>query len=413
MNENQVRRRNFWSLLFEGTFFLSGMAFLDANSVVPVFIDTFTGSLQLAGLAVALKAASSILSQLIVGPRVSNIKNMPAFITRVMFVCRPLPLVMIPILFSGVSNHLKAVLFLVVFSLLWLSDGVILVPWLDLFGRTIPEKRRGKLFGYQQILGGIGSLAAGFIIKLSLENAQLTSAGRYSIIFGMGGLTLLIASIAMLFAKDLPRKVEVEKVYLSDYYRKLPSYFKKNTLYRKLILVRILSSFTAMIFPFVILFAKHRFHLNPSQVSNLIYIQILGSLVGGLIWGEISHRFGNRKVIAISQVLTLLLSLLAFFSLSLGVTTFPVILIWSMCLLTGISMGSWMGFINYTIEIVDDEERPVYFVLTSIITFPFVFVPYFAGLIADFWGFIPLFAIVGVFGMINAALSMGLKPSEG
>ena len=413
LEESRIRRRNFGFLLFEGTFFFTGMAFLDSNSVVPVFMDTYTGSLQLAGLAVALRTASSLLAQLLVGPRVPGIRNIPSFIVKVMLLCRPLPLLMIPILFSGMSSYGIALVFLVMFSLLWLSDGIVVVPWLDLFARTIPVKKRGKLFGYQQIFGGLGSLAAGAVIKLSLESAHLTSAGKYSIIFGMGGLTLLLSSFAMLFARDLPRKAQEERVDFIRYFRVLPGYLSKNPLYRQMILVRILSAFSTMIFPFVILFGKHIFALNPVQISNLIYVQIAGGLAGGFFWGFVSHRFGNRQVILLSQIFCILLPLLAFVCLFLAPYGVPMALLWAMAILTGMAMGSWMGFVNYTMDVVGEEERPVYFVLTSVITFPFTFVPYLAGITADHWGFVPLFAAAGIFALVNTVLAAGLKPPEG
>jgi hypothetical protein len=46
----------------------------------------------------------------------------------------------------------------------------------------------------------------------------------------------------------------------------------------------------------------------------------------------------------------------------------------------------------------------VYFVLTSLITFPTTFLPYLAGIIADAWGFIPLFII----GMAAASIAINL-----
>ncbi|MDI3310404.1 MAG: MFS transporter, partial [Thermoanaerobacterium sp.] len=215
---NSGSNRNYYALMIEGTLFFTGLAFLDTNSVIPVFIHTFTQSLQLAGLASTMGSASSLLAQLFIGPYVHRIKNMPAFISTIMFLFRPLPLLMLPILMFFSNPYLVVWAFLLIYALLWASDGLIVVPWLDLFSRTIPDNQRGKLLGNQQLLGGIGGLIAGFIIKITLENAQLPTAQKYSILFGLSGVLLLLSAVAMTFVRDTPRNSQ-KSANMLEYYR--------------------------------------------------------------------------------------------------------------------------------------------------------------------------------------------------
>ncbi|MCM8900963.1 MFS transporter [Caldicoprobacter algeriensis] len=396
--------RNYYALMIEGTLFFTGLAFLDTNSVVPVFIHTFTQSLQLAGLASTMGSASSLLAQLFMGPYIHRIKNLPAFISTIMFLFRPLPLLMVPILMFAVNPYIVVWAFLCIYALLWASDGLIVVPWLDVFGRTIPDNQRGKLLGNQQLFGGIGSLAAGFIIKITLENALLSSAQKYSILFGLSGILLLSSAVAMTFVKDSPRENSHKRINILEYYSTLPGYLNKNKAYRHMLATQLIGSLAGMILPFIILFGQNTFALSPNQVSTLIYIQIIGSLIGGLFWGNISHRLGNKYIILISQIINFTLPSLALISLGLHKFIPPLFFLVPMCVLGGINKGAWMGYTNYTIDITDEENRPVYFVLTSLITFPTTFLPYIAGIIADAWGFIPLFII----GMAAASIAINL-----
>ena len=411
-NEKLIRKRNFYSLILEGMFFWIGFAFLDSNSVIPVFIDTYTGSLYLAGLATTLRTASSLLAQLAIGPHIQRIKNMPAFIIRIMLLFRPLPILMIPVLLLSKDLFLPVWVFLIIFSLLWVSDGLIVVPWLDVFGRTIESSTRGKLLGYQQVLGSIGSLFAGLIIKEALEHPTLSDGVRYSIIFGSAGIILLISSIAMSFVKDFPREVLEHKPNPFDYFAKLPGYFKKNKLYARMVITQIISGFGWMVMPFIILYNKDTFSLNPVQISTLIYTQIVGTLAGGIIWGNLSHRLGNRYVISISQVISFVLSLLVLTSLPLSSLVDAFYLAVMMSFLAGLSMGSWMGFVNYTIDVVDDNERPIYFVLTSVITLPLTLLPFLSGLSASAWGFTHLFIISLSAAAIAFIISLKLVTKE-
>lgn len=158
MDNKAVSKRNFKFLTLEGILFLSGCTFIDANSVIPIFIDIYTGSLQLAGLASTLKMTLFFLPQFFLGPYLLRIRNMPRFTYIFMVAFRPVPLLMIPILFSGMDRHVTAYIFIVLYSILWIEEGITWVPWTEVFSRTITQEKRGKLFGMQQFFAGAGSI---------------------------------------------------------------------------------------------------------------------------------------------------------------------------------------------------------------------------------------------------------------
>jgi MFS family permease len=409
MDEGMLRKRNLWAYMMEGVLFLVGVSFLDATAIIPVFIYTYTQSLELAGLATTLNTASSIIAQTVVGPYVNSIHNMPRYIKRIMFICRPLPLLMIPILFASLNPYLTVTVFLVIYALLWASDGLVVVPWGDVLARTIAAEKRGKLLGYQQLWGGIGSLAAGFLIKYTLESTAFTNATRFSILFGSAALFLILAATAFSFTKDLPRTPGKKIANPLHYYRQLPAYFGKNKDFARMAVVRMVGSVTTMISPLVILFGKTLFGLNPAQVSTLIYLQIVGSLVGGLVWGTISSRFGNKFVIMTSQVVGLTLPLLALGCLMIKSLTIPYYILWIIVLGNGMLKGSWLGYMNYTMDVSSEDNRTVFLLLNSLITFPLTFLSFIAGIIADHWGFVPLFILSAVAAVTAICLSTRLK----
>ena len=409
MNETHVRKRNFYALILEGSFFFTGLAFIDVNAVIPVFIYTYTQSLKLAGLATTINLAASVITQILLGPYVKSIRNMPRYMTTIMFIFRPLPLLMIPVLFSNWKPLLIVTVFLILYALLFFGDGLILVPWTDMFGRTILPEKRGKVLGLQQLFGGIGSLAAGFVIKSVLENTAYSDATRYSIIFSSATFLLILSSAAMLLTKDLPRPVESKPAKNRHYYASLPAYLKKNKAFRRVALIRILSSFTSMVAPFLILFGQGIFRLDVSQVSTLIYIQIAGGLLGGVIWSQISSRFGNKFVILTAQVTGLLIPVAALACFLVKDLSLPWYLLWPIILANGTNMGSWVGTFNYLIDIIDEQERTIYLLLSSVITFPLTGLAFLAGILADQTGFVPLFIISIVTACLGIYLARGLK----
>jgi MFS family permease len=402
MDEQNLRKRNFLFLIIEGSLYFTGLAFIDANAVIPVFIYAYTQSLKLAGLATTVGLASSTLAQLLLGPYVKRIRNLPRYIVLMMFLFRPLPFVMIPILFSQLEPTAVVLVFLGLYGLLFFGDGLVMVPWSDLFGRTILSAQRGRLLGFQQLAGGIGGLAAGFLIKYLLEYPGINNATRYSIMFGCSAAILTLSAAAMMPARDLPRPVTARPASNWQYYAQLPASLAKHREFRRLVLVRVLSGVTNMVAPFLILFGQKTLDLNADQVSTLVYIQIAGALVGGLVWGQISSRYGNKYVILSAQLVGLLICGASLSCLLLGAARFPWFGLWPLVLANGANMGSWLGSLNYTIDIIPEEERTVYLLLSSLIALPLTGLTFLAGFIADAAGFAPLF----IAGTVSASCGL-------
>jgi MFS family permease len=402
MDEQKLRKNNFLFLTVEGSLYFTGLAFIDANAVIPVFIFAYTHSLKLAGLATTVGLACSTVAQLLLGPYVKRIRNLPSYIVLMMFLFRPLPLVMIPVLFSRLDPTAVVLVFLGLYGLLFFGDGLVMVPWSDLFGRTILAGQRGRLLGFQQLAGGVGGLAAGFLIKYLLEYPGYSSATRYSILFSCSAVALTLSAAAMLPARDLPHTVTARPASNWHYYAQLPASLAKSREFRRLVLVRVLSGVTNMVAPFLILFGQKTLGLDNNQVSTLVYVQIAGSLVGGLIWGQISSRHGNKYVILSAQLVGLLICATSLSCLLLGPGHFPWIALWPLVLANGANMGSWLGSLNYTIDIIPEDERTVYLLLSSLIALPLTGLTFLAGFIAESAGFAPLF----IAGAISASCGL-------
>lgn len=412
MSEQAVSKQNYHALSAEGSLFFAGLAFMDVNAVIPVFVFTYTQSLKLAGLATTLDLSARIISQLLIGPYVKSIRNLPAYITRIALLFRPLPFLMVPILFSPLANLTIVLLFLAIYGLFFLGDGLVLVPWTDLLGRTIPYHLRGQVFGNQLLYGGLGGLAAGYLVKYLLDQPSLTDAVKYSLIFSGAGLVLTLSALAMLWTHDLPHTVVPPPKNNWHYYRALPQFLKDSRDLQQISWIRITSSITTMIAPLLILFGSLTFKLSVEHVSTLVFLQILGGLLGGVIWSFVSGRLGNKQVVYLSQVIGLLIPAAAI--LCFGLQRFPAAwyLLWPIVLLNGINMGNWVGFLNYTIDISTEENRTVHMLISNIINFPLTILTFLAGIIADQTGFLALFLISGAAALLGMFLATRLKDMQ-
>lgn len=410
MDSTQFQRRNYVAYILEGTMLLTALAFLDVNSVIPIFINDYTRNLTLAGLASTLMTFTPTLGQLIVGPYIHQLNNMPLFIRLVAFFSRLSFFVMIPMMLSDISPYTKVITFLILFTILRFGHGVMSVPYIDIVGRTIHKNKCGKVLGYQQLFGGIGALFAGFLIKITMQNAALTSDIKYTVLFSLSCLLLFIASLSILPIKDVQHRVVKNKVSFMRYYKQLPSYLKKNKDFALMVYTQMAGIVSAMCVPFVILSSKLTFDLDNAQVSNLIYVKIIGTILGGYIFATISERWGNKYTIMLVQVIKFIIAALALIMLLFNGSVYPVVIVYIAVLLSGTFLGGvFMAFTSYRIDVTKEDDRAIYMVLQSIMILPFSFAQFFAGVIADKWGFVPLFTICIFASVIAMWLSSQLK----
>ncbi len=401
----KISQRNYRVLSLEGTFYNAGLAFLDANAVLPIFIYTYTKSMSLTGLATTIAMAVPIITQILLGPYLNSIRHIPAFLTRTMLILRPLILLIVPILLSDISSGWVVVAFFIAYGVVFLGQGLLVIPWMKLLAQTVQTDQRNRVFGNQQLLGGIAALAAGSVVKLILNQSTWTEGLKFSLIFGSSGVVFLLTGITMLFSRDLPCKPQDKTKLDHRFYRDLPQFIGQNKRLRQLIIVRAINTSASLITPLLILFGRNHFALAASAVSTLILIQIGGSLLGGLVWRTISSRLGNRMSILVSQWIALTIASLAIGLYFINLIPSAQIILGLLILLNGINMGSWSGFVNFNFDISDDSNRTAYILATNIVLFPLTFVSLLGGILAASIGFLPLFlvcAFTAALGIVQA-----------
>ena len=406
-----VGKNNYWSMIVEGGFYFAGYTFFDAYVVIPVFVNALTGDLKLAGLAVALKLSLYIIPQLLMGLYTARIKNIPMFLGITGFLGRAAFFAVPLILLTNADPYIKVAVLYFALAAASFADGLTNVPWLDILSRTIEPGKRGRLMGYQMLLGGIGGLAAGLLIKHMLAGNG-TIESKYASVFLIGAIIITISGLLLFTLKDGQRNIKAAgEPHILKYFKGLHKYLLDNPDYRKLIATQGLANFSGLAAPLYVLFAKNHFSLDENKVTTLIFVQIIGGLFSGITWGNLSHRKGNKFTIQASLVLNALVAAIAVFLYLGGMENAMAPLI-IMVFLAGILQGGWLGYTNYLLDIVSDNERPAYIALTSTILFPFTFIPLIGGIIADTAGFPAVFLAVEAFVLSALFMSFGLQKNS-
>lgn len=397
-------RRNERGLLWQGILFFLGLAFIDGNAVVSVFVSSMGGSIALAGLVSAIRVVPSIMMQLFVGIQAGKFKNLPRFITVMMAAAYGLPLVMAVAMIVNISTGVALFAFMVLYALMWGGDGTIVIGWYDIFGRLVEPRRRGLILGRQQLFGGILALAGSAAVAYVLSIEALPLRTRYGILFGLAGLFMASSAIAMAVVREAPHRTVSHDNPLKRI-SAFPALFRASRLFQRMTAVQALQGVAVMALPILVLFSKQTFNLTVEMTAPLLAAQMAGSLAGGLLWGAVSHRLANRRVIQLNQCNILLIMALAI----VAAVTGQAWLAYPLAFLSGLTFACWMGFPNYIIDITDEHHRPQYLVMSSLVNLPFTFMPWIAGRLSESFGFIPVFILCILAAVASASLSLGLR----
>jgi MFS family permease len=288
--------------------------------------------------------------------------------------------------------------FFIGYSMFTLGEGVIQVPWMDLFGRTITPKNHGKLFGVMQTLGAVGAFAGGLVIQYVLSKPeQYPYPTNFLVIFSLAFVFLLFSTLSFLYVKEgtrrhLPAK-DAKKSWLAII-SNLPRTWRSNQAFRTLMIVQLLVGLHQLAMPFYILYVQGLAGIEQRLVGLLVIAQIVGGMFGGVVLGGMSSRVGNQMTVRVTVFFNVLVPVLI---LCAGRTTGSLstqLLVSAAFFLMGVIGGGWIGFTNYLMEISNDETRGGYVAYLNSCTAPLAILPVFSGKFVHAFSYETLFGIV-------------------
>jgi len=403
-------KRNYWAMAFEGSFFMGGIALISASGTVALFLEYKTGSVALVGLAATIQTLSMLIGQLCIAPYVRTIMKMPEFLYKNMLVQRIIPFIMAAPLIFGFGGYWPVVIFMALYAIFWFYDGFLTIPWGELSARALKLELRAHMMGMQITIGGIMSLVTGLLLAWLLATPLLTDDGRFAAIFALASVVLLPSIIAMRLVRDPSPIEKPEKTNPMQYYVHIPSVVKRNKLLQRALIARLPAYVGFSTITFIIVFGVKILDLSGAQASWLVYANIVGGLIGGISLAEVSRRLGNKITIIVCNAGVFITMCMA---ISLAVTPgLGYFWLFATCVLGSVSMGNWVGYFNYYLDIAPREERSVFQVIGMCIGIPFSFMGFVMGNIIDNWGYLAVFMIGGVCSATAAILSLFLKSKK-
>lgn len=236
----------------------------------------------------------------------------------------------------------------------------------------------------------------------------------YGVVFLIGTVALVCTVFILYNLRDIhkERPKNVKTVGISASFGRMLPLLKENPEFKKVLTCRVLIAISSMTLSMSVLFGRNYLVLNASQISTLVSVQILGTTLGGLLWGQLSARIDNRMTVKASFFTGIMIPSIALFLMifhtGLSDSVIFVLMI-LMVLMTGMNAQAWLiGAYNYQLDVVLPADRPISIMMTCIITIPFGMFTSLSGLIAERLGFMPLMLTIFIANFIGYNISLRL-----
>ncbi len=406
-------RWNFLAFAVDYVFFSLALAFVRPDSVLPAFVRQFTRSAPVIGLVSTMWSACWLLPQVVAAGWINDKPRKKPYL--ILGISGRLPFwILVLALWLGLARYpvLTLVLFFICLALFAVPDGLASLAWFDILARAIPLKRRGRLIGTSQVLGGLAGLGAGAVIGRILESTRFPFPTNYTLIFTLASAAFIPSAIALTLLREPQPSVAREERKPRSRNTWLQPWLDDAT-FRRLLVSRVLVGMSGMATPFYVIHATDVLNLPEAIVGSFVMAQQLAGVAAGMLLGMVSDRWGPRPNICIGGAFAAAGPLFALAAHvtdgGLFVRAYPLVYV-----AFGFYLGSQMpGFYNYLMEIAPDDMRPSYIGLGNTIAGVLALAPTVGGWLLQTTSYITLFGITAGFVSLGTILALRLEPAMG
>ncbi len=347
------------------------MAFIGPGTVIPGLLSVLGASSAVIGLVATLQRAGWLLPQLFAARASANKPYKKPAILWAAAISRSLFLVLAGLITAARRwpTGLLIAAFVLVYTAVWVGDGLGSLSWFDLLSKSIPPTRRGRLFSVGQTLSGIFSFLAGFAVEWVLSEHGFAFPYNYASLMLIGFGMLAISFVGIASVREAPGVSEATVPAWRDYLPQLSKVLKNDAIFRRYLFARQLFNLSMLAMPFYMTYALEILGLPEHVAGRYTSIGVVGSILAAILFGWLNEQHGAKRALQASTIITVVIPLAALLIpqwIRAGET-----LAWSYGMVFFILNASqssmlpaWMAFV---LELAPEAERPVYVGLTNTI----------------------------------------------
>ncbi|HEA46994.1 MAG TPA: MFS transporter [bacterium] len=400
--KNKVLKNHKWNItitILDGAFFFFGLGFVSEITILPLFINKLTPYKSVVGLVTALWMFGFFAPQIISARLVEPLARKKRLVFLVGMGQR------LPWLFLALATYfliregslVGLFIFFVLYGFYAFSGGFNFVPWLDLMGKILLPKRRGRVLGFNRFAGGIlgivGALIAGRIL------GHLPFPNNFSLCFLLAFLMTSISLAAFSFYREPAYPVVKERMAWKVYFKGLGRILKKDKNYSYCLLANIILCFVALATPFYALYAIEKLGAPEGWIGIFTALILGAQTITFVLWGYLGDRQGYKGVMVLAALFAGGAAVLALLAGSIGLYLLVFVLL-------GFYMSAVMlGYMLIVLEFSPPEKRPTYIGLGhTILALPLTIAPLLGGFLIDRIGYRFVFGLTALVAFVSLSI---------
>lgn len=394
----QGRGRNYALLFGNNLIFFTAINLVSAVTILPVFVSHLTDSAVMVGMVPAMVQFSFSLPQLF-GPSLFASRRIKKRLLATTNLVGALAFALFGVLVLALGNFNPALILAMFFPALILlhgSAGIGAPGWVDIMGKIVETRIRGRFFGASQAAGVIVG-AVGIGIAAQAVGADAFPAG-YGLLITIAGLMITGGSLLFLFLNEpaSPEPTASDRQFWTMM-RGIPRAVSRDHRFLHYAGARVIVAWAVSASAFITVFGTLELGATDADVARLTTVflvsQVLGSLTGGLL----GDRFGVRLL----PVVGCLASLTA---VALAAIATDLTLIYAAVGVAGLMSMLIVADITMVLELAPVSHRPAYMAGLNLILGPLALpAPLLLGLLIDVSGFRTMFVAAIAVGVVGLA----------
>ncbi len=358
---NQHLRWNFSVNAVDFALYTFALSFASQLTILPAFVREFTSSNLVIGIIPTINVIGWLLPQLLSARYIEKLNRKKRFIL-IVGIGERLPWLFIALgvfFLANVSPVWSLLAFFTFYSIFCFSGGINTPAWLDMIGKIIPERKRGRFFGFSNFMGNGAGVGGALLAGYLLENKIFP--GNFATCFMLTFISTSISLGFLALTKEPAYPVVKERVALRNYLSQLVVITRDNRNYLLFLISAVLIGFSVMASGFFTVHAIGKLDLSGSQIGRLTAITLFFQTITNPMWGSLGDRKGHKSVMAAGATGTILAAI------------------------TGTSFSAAMiARLSIVLEFSEPEERPTYIGLTNTVRAPFAAIaPIAGGILGD------------------------------
>lgn len=394
-----------------GVFYVTGMAFTSATVVLPWYVSQLTQSNVLIGILPAMQMGGWALPQLLLINYMQRQRRKLKFYRRsavIRSTCWALLALAVLLAPERAGIVLPALVGLTAVAAL--SGGFTGLAFFDVVGRIVPRRQLATFFSLRNFFGGIGTLAAGLVVRFVLEQTE-TSLQPVGILFVLTWVFTTAGYLSFSSVKEPEGPPVLPKRTMREDFRRIKEIVLRDPPFRMYLIIRTLAMMTFVAMPFYVVYGANVLQLSAPVVASSAVALVGGVIGSNVIWGWLGARGGGWLLLVALTLFSVLPPALALAAQALTVSQAASDLVNWVFLAVFVFLGAATGgseitFSVLAIEVSPVEDRIIYVGFTNTLIGILILLTPVGGLLADLVSYEALFGVAVASAVLTAVLAV-------